>query len=253
MSHKHIILTLLGAVFLAISITFALGQMATQSAPLHQNAFPAFTMVYTQGKYGLGENGKFGTARYEVNYTDRYHWKVTLLESDTMPEANGSWGSYDGVELKGYYAQMGMETANNVLDGEDPPQEEEIAESSTKDKNSPSDDQSLGGVLQNTNSPDYAPEQWLHPSYIPKLLTGPNTTPKDSAIEGTKALIVTEPLPCRPLLDVEREAGLKECEKERVATREVIYRSDTLIPVQIIDSLDNVVFNTITVEKLEIK
>ncbi|NJN92701.1 MAG: hypothetical protein HC875_00755 [Anaerolineales bacterium] len=253
MTRKNITLALLGIGVLLVGISLTLGQKPIQSAPLHQSTFPAFTMIYQQGMYGFGENGKFGTALYEVIYTDRYHWKVKLLASDTQPEAVGSWGSYNGVELRNYYAQMDVETSDNVLDEEEASQEEEIAEESSINEFVPSDDQSSKQDSQSKSSPDYAPEEWLHPSYVPKLLVNANATPKDSDIEGTKALVVTEKLPCREFTDTEREAGLKECDKERVATQEVIYREDYLIPVKITVSLDGVPMKTITVEKLEIK
>ena len=252
MSRKSITLILIGVGILVIGISFALGQTPIRSAPLQQNTFPPFTIVYQRGMYGFGDNGKFGTARIEVVYEDPYHWKTTLLESDTQPERVGAQTSYDGTELKSYDPRMGVEQSDNVFD-EEPTQEDEPVQESSKNENIPSDKQNVENNEEDKSSPAYAPDQWLDPLYISRLLANPNTTEKDSDIEGTKALVVTEHLPCRDLTDTEQEAGLKECEKERVVTKEVIYRTDYFIPLKIVTSLDGVPMDTITVEKLEIK
>lgn len=54
----------------------------------------------------LGKNGAPGTQVFRLEYTDRRHWRLTLLENPNVPEAVGSVDELDGNRLVGYDAKL---------------------------------------------------------------------------------------------------------------------------------------------------
>ena len=59
-------------------------------------SWPAFTMTWRETGNGLGLNGARGTQLFRLEYTDRRHFRTTLLENPTVPDAVGSTWIFDG-------------------------------------------------------------------------------------------------------------------------------------------------------------
>jgi hypothetical protein len=62
----------------------------------NEEPWPAFVMVYRETAYGLGLNGAPGTQRFRLEYTDRHHFRTTLISNSALPSAVGSTWTFAG-------------------------------------------------------------------------------------------------------------------------------------------------------------
>lgn len=219
MIKKFALLTLLVTVLLAFTILVS-NQLQAKADPAGEialNNWPPFTITYISTK--PGDSGEPQTQLIKIIYEDNKHWRVEVLSNSLVPDVGGSWAEYDGLEIRHLDSRTGAVTIN---------------------KDVPKDG-------------TYIPEEWFRPSYIPQLLAQVNSTNKIDSSEGTGILTVTEYLRCQEeLSQTLARAGLPPCAQgsNRIAIRQIKYRAIDFIPILIIDTLDGVEVNRITVTEL---
>lgn len=76
-----------------IILTNGSGVVTAQSV----EPWPAFVMTYRVTAPGFGLNGAVGTQRFRLEYTDRRHFRTTLIEDAALPGAVGSTWAFDGT------------------------------------------------------------------------------------------------------------------------------------------------------------
>ncbi len=82
---------------------------AAASVPTDEPWSP-FTMTWRETGAGLGPNGAPGTELFRLEYTDRRHFRSTLLENPSVPDAVGSTWTFDGRTSTFRDARHGTET-----------------------------------------------------------------------------------------------------------------------------------------------
>jgi hypothetical protein len=183
-------------------------------------SWPKFTMVYEQWGYGFGLNGAAGTQRVKYTYNGPQDWRVDVLSHSSVPEVAGSWAAYNGTEVRSFDPRVGKESVNNLTE--------------------------MKGV--------HVPEEWLVPSYVPKLLRKPDVTTVNSSKAGAKELTYVEQLPCTEQSSTNDKAGISPCKSgTRTAQRQIVYREKDFIPLEIVDRVDSTVVAKITVESLDVE
>lgn len=86
------IVALIGAA--TIGLVIARGWTAASAQATEP--WPSFTMTWRETANGLGLNGAKGTQLFRLEYTDRRHFRTTLLENPTVPDAVGSTWTVGG-------------------------------------------------------------------------------------------------------------------------------------------------------------
>jgi hypothetical protein len=185
-------------------------------------------MVYREQSYSFSDDGNPGWYVFELDYEDLLNWKVTTLEGPSgLRSGPGEWHSYENGTTLGGYDPVTGETTSRDVSGD-------------------------GGF--------YAPDEWLMPVYIPKLLAQPMKgryiEQKQADRAGLELLIISEDLPCIPPTDADKRAGIQECASEeeiRTYSTEITYTAEELIPMQIVHKGDGIATYTMTVESLTFK
>jgi hypothetical protein len=67
-------------------------------------------MVYRETRNRLGAKGLPDTQLIRLEYTDRRHWRDTILENPNVPEAVGSWSELNGLTSKAFDAKLKRDT-----------------------------------------------------------------------------------------------------------------------------------------------
>lgn len=80
----------------ALSSGIAANQVAASAAPVTE-PWPPFVMTYRETANGLGLNGAQGTQRFRLEYTDRRHFRTTLISNAAVPGAVGSTWTFAGT------------------------------------------------------------------------------------------------------------------------------------------------------------
>ncbi len=209
------------AVVVAISATaFGLFRQLNAKPPEPAQKWPAFTMIYQEWRYGLGLNGAPGTQRIKLIYTDAFHWRTEILSHSAVPDVVGGWAEYNGSTVTSFDPRTGQTTVNNVA----------------------------------METGIHIPAEWLRPDYISSLLNKPSTAVHDTGVAGEKRLESIEQVSCREPVDLERQSGLGPCTlPQREAKRNIRYRQQDNIPIEITDMLDGIKVQRITVEQLTIQ
>lgn len=87
--HRCLLSTLLVLATMAgVALTATHGSAASSNQAVEP--WPAFTMVWRDTGLGLGLNDATGTQLFRLEYTDRRHFRTTLLEHSAMPGVVGS-------------------------------------------------------------------------------------------------------------------------------------------------------------------
>ncbi len=110
-------LLFVAAQLLALSVLFARFADSTLRSPDVTASlawpWPPFTMTYRDTRRGVGVGGVDETRVYRVDYTDRRHFRVTLLENQTMPRAVGFTTIVDGHRVL-THDPAGQDTVSEV-------------------------------------------------------------------------------------------------------------------------------------------
>ena len=218
--YRKIILILTTAI-VVVGAIFSIFQQSSASPVIPSQKWPAFTMVYQEWRYGLGINGSSGMQRIKLTYTDAFHWRTEILYHSAVPEVVGAWDEYNGASVTSFDPRIGQTTVNNVAL-----------------------DQGI-----------HISAEWLRPDYISSLLSKPSTTQRKEKLPTEKGLEHIEKLPCTDPSSIEKLAGLSSCasSSQREAKRNIRYRQQDNIPLEIVDTLDGVVVQRITIESLVIQ
>jgi len=156
-----------------------------------------------------------GTQSYKFVFNSTREWTHTITDSTHM-EFVGSYQRYTGETLIQFEASSNYTTTTDT----------------SKD------------AL-------YIPDQWLSFEYIKGLQQMPNVSISKTDNPALEKLIETGEIPC-----VQPEPSPVNCklgQEVLIGAREITYRTDTLIPVLMVDKVDGTALYTATVEKLEFR
>lgn len=208
------------AVLLITSASVLLYVRVNAQPTLDEKDWPAFRMVFEEWRYGLGANGAPGTQRIELIYNNELNWRMEVLFHSNIPDLAGSWTTYNGKEIRHFDPRFG-ETVTDVSEEE--------------------------GI--------YVPSEWLKPYYISKLLKEKNVKENSEVAKNKKDLVFTEQTPCQSeLTEAERKIGMQPCKDgKRENRRQIIYLDDIKVPMQVVDTVDNVEVQKITVEEFSLQ
>lgn len=95
------------ATMAGVTLTTTHGSAASANQAVEP--WPAFTMVWRDTGVGLGLNGASGTQLFRLEYTDRRHFRTTLLEHSAMPGVVGSTWEFNGSASIFRDARIGRE------------------------------------------------------------------------------------------------------------------------------------------------
>jgi hypothetical protein len=105
-------------VVVAAAVSGVVAQSRRGVAGQETEPWPPFTMVWRETARGLGFNGAMGTQVLRLEYTDRHHFKVTLLENPQLPEVAGSTWVFDGSASSVTDARIGKPVVTSFQAGE---------------------------------------------------------------------------------------------------------------------------------------
>lgn len=125
----------------ALAIAAVAAVTATAASAQAREPWPAFTMTWRETGAGLGPNGATGTQLFRLEYTDRRHFRTTLLENPSLPSAVGSTWTFDGRTSMFHDARHGKDV-----------------------------------VMPFTSDELTVPDEWLAPGKIAFLLERPGST-----------------------------------------------------------------------------
>jgi hypothetical protein len=84
------------AIVAVLTVAVAAARTGGGAAAQVGEPWPAFTMTWRETANNLGWNGTQGTQVFRLEYTDRRHWRVTMLENPALPGAVGATWTFDG-------------------------------------------------------------------------------------------------------------------------------------------------------------
>jgi hypothetical protein len=202
--------------------------------PQIQKAWPSFTMVFEESGYGYGLNGAYGTQRTKLTYHSQADWRVDILSHSGVPDVAGTWGTYKkslngSSEVRMYDPRTGKESVYTTDDG---------------------------NRIQ-------LPAEWVRSTYVADLLKRPNSQivtssasvlPSVALGQAVKELVHTNRISCGESID--RKVAIPDissCVLERLEQTRVIYREADDIPLEMVQSLDNVTLWRLTVVELTVQ
>lgn len=84
------------AVVAATTLAVAVARIGEGASAQAGEPWPSFTMTWRETANGLGWNGAKGTQVFRLEYTDRRHFRVALLENPALPGVVGATWTFDG-------------------------------------------------------------------------------------------------------------------------------------------------------------
>lgn len=112
---RRLAAAVLATVVVAVMTVIVTRGWVTASAQAAE-PWPAFTMTWRETGVGLGLNGVRGTQLLRLEYIDRRHYRLTLLENPAVPDAVGSTSAINGNVATSYNARFGRSTTQVLSD-----------------------------------------------------------------------------------------------------------------------------------------
>ncbi len=93
----------LGAVLLVTGLTLAVAATNGAASPVipATESWPPFVLVYQDTQTDRA-TGASGITRFQLEYTDRRHWRATLIDNPERPDTVGSTWVFDGDTMSSY-------------------------------------------------------------------------------------------------------------------------------------------------------
>jgi hypothetical protein len=85
------------AIVIAVAVTVGVARARGGVPDPVSEPWPAFTMTWRETANNLGWNGTKGTQAFRLEYTDRHHFRVTMIENSALPQAIGATWAFDGT------------------------------------------------------------------------------------------------------------------------------------------------------------